>query len=200
MLLLKYSKNCCCFPPHNLWLYEGQHFSLIYLWKNLEQVDCWERWDSAPPLELRVRVNCPFIFSIHCCYFANWLPSPSRPYYIQLSLLFFGFFLVLLSPHFPVCISSVIMWSFIWLIKASSFWEISQRTWIKLPYHWTGAMLGSASQACSALCELWKVLISFWEILMNWFIHYPNSSSSWLMHRFAKVCILATVSTSLTIT
>lgn len=39
----------------------------------------------------------------------------------------------MLSPHFPVCINSVIMWGFIWLIKTSSFWVISQRTWITLP-------------------------------------------------------------------
>lgn len=40
---------------------------------------------------------------------------------------------------------------FIWLIKASSSWAISQRTWIKLPYRYTGATVGSARSASLAL-------------------------------------------------
>lgn len=52
------------------------------------------------------------------------------------------------------------MWGFIWLIKASSFWEISQRTWIKLPYLCTGATLGSAKAALHSVdCGGKKVLI-----------------------------------------
>ncbi len=72
----------------------------------------------------------------------------------------FVFFCTLLAPHFPVYINSVIMWGFIWLIKASSFWAISQRTWIKLPYLCTGATVGS-TKACFPLCRLWKEKKSF---------------------------------------
>ena len=70
-------KNCCCFPPHNLWLYEGQHFSLSFLWENLEQVDCSERWDNAPLL--RVKSESELLLFFHPLQLlSNSLPSPSR--------------------------------------------------------------------------------------------------------------------------
>lgn len=75
-------------------------------------------------------------------------------FFLSLVLSFFSFF-VSLSSHFPEFINSVIMWGFIWLINTSSFWAISQRTWIKLPYLCTGATVGSA-KAYSTLCRLWR--------------------------------------------
>ena len=151
MLLLKYSKNCCCFPPHNLWLYEGQHFSLSFLWENLEQVDCSEMRQCSP-VELRVRVNWPFFRSTAVTLLT--VSQAHLGHFIYSRPLFFLFLFILLSPHFPVCINSVIMCGFIWLIKASSFWAISQRTWIKLPYLCTGAMVGSARPAALSVdCE-----------------------------------------------
>lgn len=84
------------------------------------------------------------------------------------------FFPILLRPHFPVYINSVIMWGFIWLIKAPSFWAISQRTWIKLPYLCTEAVVGSDRPAPLLVhCgggrrNHWHVMAFHGKLYLNW--------------------------------
>lgn len=136
------------------------------------------------------------LFSFRGSCFANCLPSTSRPSYIQQSLFFF---FVLLSPHFPVYINSVIMWVFIWLIKASSFWAISQRTWIKLPYLCTGATVGSA-KAYSTLCRLWRGKKHLHKVVLwKWYLENERKyimltvgikgSTDRLCYRFGKLVV-----------
>lgn len=131
--LLSISKTVVVFPPHNLWLYEGQLFSLSFLPETSEQVDCSERWDNDALLEPGASVD----WSIFppCSHFAASQMQLSHLAYSRL------FLLPPLSSHFPVYINRVIMWGFIWLINTPSFWAISQRTWIKLPYLCRGAMV-----------------------------------------------------------
>lgn len=131
--LLSISKTVVVLPPHNLWLYEGQRFSLSFLPETLEQVDCSERWDNDALLEPRASVD--------------WSTPPPAvillPPKCSSAILHTAdcFFLPPLSSHFPVYINRVIMWGFIWLINTPSFWAISQRTWIKLSYLYSGAMV-----------------------------------------------------------
>lgn len=107
---------------------------------------------QCPPAGVESESELPLFSPPHPLQLLGQL-SPKPISAILYTVVFVFFFVVVLTPHFPADINSVIMWGFIWLIKASSFWAISQRTWIKLPYLCTGATAGSG-QAHAALCRL----------------------------------------------
>lgn len=110
-------------------------FPLSFLPETSEQV---ERWDNDALLEPTVRVDwspTPTPPQSFCC-----LPNAAQPFYVHPFLF--------LLPHLALIsqsVSRVITWGFIWLINAPSFWEISQRTWIRLPYLCTGAMVAPST-------------------------------------------------------
>lgn len=88
-------------------------------------MDCSDRWadaewESTPPTPTPISIHCTSIVSwAHLAHLLKWWSLLS--------------FFVSAQTSFPSLCSHVIMWGFIWLIKAPSLWAISQRTWISSP-------------------------------------------------------------------
>lgn len=93
--LLSISKTVVVFPPHNLWLYEGQRFSLSFLPKTSEQVDadndallepraCVD-WSILPPAVILLPLkHSSAILNTTDCFFSPHLALISQSISIEL--------------------------------------------------------------------------------------------------------------------